>query len=315
MAAEISRRRVLQGVAWAAPAIVIASAVPAAAASTDPYVLAVLGASARRVASNSGPFQLEVQAAVAQASGDQAVSNVTMRVEFPAALIPWNSTPTLHSSSTGWTLTSQGVTGAVTAFTYSYNSALSSGVTTTLKLTATLNVYSDFAANVTFVANAGTTPPVNAPVAQATATAPAVGVPGQMMMDQVGGWSDSNHIYPQYNGPRWNGPWSPVGGEAISNLVMTLDVANTLSVPTASDVVITQAGWTLVSVTAITGATRLTFSTANPISNQSSASPQLYLRLPRNGSTGSGSIVAAASGQSLGNQVNASFAGSNTFTY
>jgi hypothetical protein len=32
--AEISRRRVLQGVAWAAPAVVVATAVPAAAAST-----------------------------------------------------------------------------------------------------------------------------------------------------------------------------------------------------------------------------------------------------------------------------------------
>ena len=134
---ELSRRRVLVGAAWAAPALVVATAVPAAAASTP-----VLGALV--LASTNGSQEattLSVSAVVTylgdgQGPADHPVSAVTATISVPATRAGAGNGST---SSSGWAFTSRTTSGANVLFTYSWNGpSLSEANPTTSLLVAVL---------------------------------------------------------------------------------------------------------------------------------------------------------------------------------
>lgn len=79
----VSRRRVMQGVAWAAPAIVVATAVPARAASGDPSTLIVDSMQAQI---QGDELRIDLPAIRNQPDGENGdtYTNVTIYVSVPA---------------------------------------------------------------------------------------------------------------------------------------------------------------------------------------------------------------------------------------
>lgn len=116
----LSRRRVLQGMAWATPAVVIASATPASAASQDlePGDIVIADAAVQQnlttltvtatTAALGNPLARQVQ---------QPVNGVTTVIPVPTSRVG-AGTPT--TDSVGWIYVSSQVVGPSTLFTYQW---------------------------------------------------------------------------------------------------------------------------------------------------------------------------------------------------
>ena len=128
----VSRRRVVQGVAWSVPAVLIATAAPAAAASLPGnLVLASVGA-------NQDTSRLQVSMTVSYMGDgaprpDYPVTGITAKITVPTARIITPASAT--TTSPGWTLLTSGASGANTVFTFGYTGSLSASGSTT-QLTA-----------------------------------------------------------------------------------------------------------------------------------------------------------------------------------
>lgn len=137
---DLSRRRVLAATAWAAPAIVIASALPAAAASVPPTPSALTLSSvtlARRLRLDLDPVGInrsfEAGAAVAVTGG--SASSIVLTLAFPAATVGANAVTV--TSGSAWQLTGSAVDGAWRVFSFSYSQSVAAGSSTsTLQIRA-----------------------------------------------------------------------------------------------------------------------------------------------------------------------------------
>lgn len=136
VATELTRRRVLIGAAWATPALLIATAVPAAAASGATAAVAL--ASLQAVMQ---PSILTVRGVVAFAGAvsptpDAPVSNVRMEISIPTSRAAAGAAT---FTGTGWSYTGRSTSGSNTIFTFTWLGAnLSHTNTTTTQLVASI---------------------------------------------------------------------------------------------------------------------------------------------------------------------------------
>ncbi|WP_062296272.1 hypothetical protein [Demequina maris] len=124
----VSRRRIVQGAAWATPAILVATAAPALAASpavTGGLVLA--GVSANQ---NETVFTVKATAAYVgdgAPHADYPVSQVKMRIAVPAARLG-TGTPTTPTA--GWTYVSTETVGTTKVVVYAWSGDVTATATT-----------------------------------------------------------------------------------------------------------------------------------------------------------------------------------------
>jgi hypothetical protein len=112
---QIDRRRVLQGVAWATPAVVIATAVPAMAVSGSPEEggAIVIVSSSAIYASGS----LTVKAQIAHTGNGAPVTGLKATISLPSWGMP-GQTPT--GVGAGWQFSSYATVGSNIVFTFTY---------------------------------------------------------------------------------------------------------------------------------------------------------------------------------------------------
>ena len=164
----ISRRRVIQGAAWSAPVVLLATAAPAAAASGDPAGLVIASTSAVH---NTASLTVNALASFSAGPGGsrQPVTGVTIAFSMPTARVGLLEPST---TSAGWRYLSTAVSGANTVFTFQWTGAdLSPSTTVTGPLVATLP--KGYANNAAFTVSAiakGTS--VGTAVSSPTATIP-----------------------------------------------------------------------------------------------------------------------------------------------
>jgi len=188
--ANINRRRVLQGAVWATPAVVIATAVPAAAASGDAASLVISSASAVH-----NTASLTVNAVVSRSAGvansKQPVGAVTISFSMPTARVGLLEPST---ASAGWKYLSTSVSGANTVFTFQWITGdLTTSNSVTGPLVATLpKGYADNAPfTVTAVANGSSASiPVVSPSVPISVAAGVVAVFGGWMVKDYFAISD-----------------------------------------------------------------------------------------------------------------------------
>lgn len=92
----VSRRRVIQGVAWAAPVVVLATAAPALAASMDPVTVSLTGSTVR----SGRAINYTINVNVAGAAGASLATGFTVTVNTlfrPGGT--WGAVPALWSRS------------------------------------------------------------------------------------------------------------------------------------------------------------------------------------------------------------------------
>ena len=173
VAGELSRRRIIQGVAWATPAVVIAAATPATAASplvpivgTFPGGLVVSGASANQTESvltvtSSAVFTTGGQAAAAP------VGSVSTVISVPTARV---GTGTASTASAGWVYQNKTTSGSNTLFTYQWVAGAVNASTPTGPLVALIPKTAGRTAFAVSVQSTGTSVsvPVTSPAVSAT---------------------------------------------------------------------------------------------------------------------------------------------------
>lgn len=130
---DVSRRRVLATAAWAAPAIVIASALPAAAASQPPtpstLALSSVGLtrSSQLILQPLGiAYYFNTTASVAVSGG--SASSLTLTVAYPSNVVAANAVSV--TSGGAWQLTGSTVSGTQRVFTFAYSQAVAAGSAT-----------------------------------------------------------------------------------------------------------------------------------------------------------------------------------------
>ena len=141
-AGAVSRRRVLQGAAWATPAVLIASAIPAAAASGAIGKIALYQTSATATATTLYARVSNTYAGDGAPSPDLAVTNVRTEISVPTSRVVLNplapaNAPTFTGA--GWAYTSAANVGANTVYTFTWQGTdLSSTFTSTTQLVAAI---------------------------------------------------------------------------------------------------------------------------------------------------------------------------------
>lgn len=227
----LSRRRVLQGMAWATPAVVIASATPASAASQDlePGAIGFAGMQVSRTASSTARA-LEVEFSVAHLVPDGAdVTDVVARVIFSAGMV---AASLLSYSGAGWTQVGTGTLGDSSRyFDFSYAATLVAGGLTSLLRVVPSVPGTGFFNGTVGVHISGTTAMSGLPLSLEQDAS--VGLNGAMLrIDHVdvnpqnyGSVPARVNINPQPI--RFNGNWSPASPPA-SSLVLVATVSDTL---------------------------------------------------------------------------------------
>ncbi|WP_028473868.1 hypothetical protein [Nocardioides alkalitolerans] len=126
-----NRRTVIGATAWSVPAIVVASAAPAAAVSASPGPVVNLGTSGTQLFTNpQGTFyDVVLRDVTITPSSAVAAGTLALVVTFqPSASYPEGSHPGLAyvGSPSGWTPSS---TAAASSYTYTYSAAIPAGST------------------------------------------------------------------------------------------------------------------------------------------------------------------------------------------
>jgi hypothetical protein len=141
---EVSRRRVLQGVAWATPAVLIATAAPAFAASGPRELGAILFVSAGG-AQSTADIGFEAYIAYVGAgepTPDYPVDNLTVTVSVPTARYDASRTPAVVGTG-DWTFSGPvSTSGANTLVTFAWNGTLTAAIVPS-KLQVVLPKHSD----------------------------------------------------------------------------------------------------------------------------------------------------------------------------
>jgi len=227
----VSRRRVVQGVAWSVPAVLIATAAPAAAAS--PAVqggLALTSSSATMNTSNIFVTTTVAYVGDGTPSPDHPVTGVTIEVTVPTARV---SGADAGVAALDWTYVGKVTSGSNTIFTFRHNGLpLESSNPVTSRVTVRLpvpNPASLAALNVSIVAR-GTSN--GAPVLPASTTVSAV-LGADLVVDNAKvTWIDwmpapdggNREAYRVEGQARWNGPYWPEG-PAITGLQLVVRMA------------------------------------------------------------------------------------------
>ena len=217
----ISRRRVLAGAAWAAPAILIATAAPAAAGSAPVAGRVLLVPSSLAASMVESVFR--VTGAIAYADGDPAspdadVTNVVMEVTFPADRV---SPGFVDVTTAGWTYVppvDPPVAGTPVTFTFAWSGALSTnGVTAPLEASIPKSVSLE-PASVTFTARGDSGAP-NLPSSDSATIPVVVGAnltlnsgPAAIRYQQAEGIDVFQYAFDGTT--RWAGPYYPIGSTA-----------------------------------------------------------------------------------------------------
>ncbi|WP_062462171.1 hypothetical protein [Demequina soli] len=227
----MTRRRAVHAAAWTAPAILVATATPAAAASGEtggtlpPGTLALAGVAA---AINANDFVLEGTVAYGGPStgtSGAAVTGVTLEFAIPTARVT-GATPAI-SQGAGWAYSGKATSGANTVFTFAWQlDGLSATNSAANPLTVAVPKTNDLsAASVTATARGTSTGsavlPATVTVASAALAAnSATFANGSAIRFQE--WYSSNPKVDAWMfdvSQAWTGPYWPVG-PAITDLVV-----------------------------------------------------------------------------------------------
>ena len=217
----ISRRRVLAGAAWAAPAILIATAAPAAAGSQPVAGRVLLDRSS--IAASMVESVFRVTGAVLYADGDPAspdldVTKVFMEITFPADRV---SPGFVQVTTPGWTYmppVEPPPAGAPVTVTFAWSGALSTnGLTGPLEATIPKSVSLE-SASVTFTARGESgEPPI--PSSDSETIPVVVGAnltlnsgPAAIRYQQAEGIAVFQYAFDGTT--RWAGPYYPIGSTA-----------------------------------------------------------------------------------------------------
>lgn len=145
MTAEVTidRRRVLQGAAWATPALLVATAVPAAAASAPALGTPVLSSIlAYQDATNLYGTALVTYLGDGIGPADHPITGVTLRIAVPIGRVP-AGTAVGTRTGTNWSTAVRTSDANFVYFTYTYSVPLSEANPTTTLLSVTLPKTSD----------------------------------------------------------------------------------------------------------------------------------------------------------------------------
>jgi len=271
---DVSRRRILQGAAWATPAIVLATSVPARAASGDPGALALTDVGANLT---TGFLTATGTVLYAGSTGSAPVDPVMVSIVVPASVVA-NDVPVVGTGF--WEYLTTSVEGSNKVFTFRYRmGAISESLPFTHQLQATIarNNGTDFTPVTVTVRANGTSLAVPVPQDSVTVTT-SVGAqiifnvtpPMQTQPNYLG----QGPAYVFYGQVRWNGPYWPVGANVTGvNVVVRIPAANSttdLFIPTLG------AGWTQVGeMELIEDYRRVQFSYALPIGSTSASTTDL----------------------------------------
>lgn len=131
----LSRRRILQNVAWSTPAIMVAAASPAYAVSGEPGRLTIsdYGGSAL----HQGTRRVFAAARVACGSQDSVITGVLLGLGFNETTVPSQTPVLMPESSSSWVFASETVSSGIRYFTYAWTGAALSGSNT---LTGALSI-------------------------------------------------------------------------------------------------------------------------------------------------------------------------------
>ncbi|MGC4175667.1 hypothetical protein [Demequina sp.] len=226
--ADISRRRVVQGAVWATPAVLVATALPAAAAS--PPVLGGVVITGASAAMNTANFFVTATLAYAgdgPPHADHPVGTVRFTVTLPTSRVV-AGTPGV--TALGWSYVGSAPQGANTVYTFAWNgqdlsSAQPATQQVTVKIPATASIDPiNIPLNATGISNGLSVP--------ATSVVVSAGVGADLVVDNASigfitwmpkpGGGQQNGYRMQGQG-RWAGPYYPVGG-SISNLLLVIRI-------------------------------------------------------------------------------------------
>lgn len=279
---EVSRRRVIQGAAWSAPAILIATAVPAAAASTDPGLIALTGVNANIVTS-----WLTVNASIAWA-GDPTnaeVNPVVASVVVPTSIVA-STTPTVGTGY--WAYLDTSVEGANTVFRFQYlGGAVTSAMSPTQPLQTQISRVGDFTAFDVTVRGDGTS--LGNAVPQVTQTVTTT-IGAEIVFNVVpptqaqSNFMGNGPAYVFYGQTRWNGPYFPTGADVTNlSLVARVPVENSTGVLVIGDL---GTGWALADgPVEVGGFWRVQFNHTGTIGSSNTTSGSLQFGLMAVGAT------------------------------
>lgn len=277
----INRRRVLQGAAWAAPVIVLATSAPAAAASPAvPGYVVLTG-----VTANLTTDKLTVNAKVGYggdggAAPDLPVSDLIVTIVVPSSAIV-AGTPT--SGSVFWTYLDSAVEGSNRAFRFAWAGG---NLTATNSPTVNMPVQWVRSASdpnpVTVVVRANGTSN-SLPVPEVTQTVTTVWGASLVFnvtppMQAQTNYQGLGPAYVFYGQPRWNGPWYPAG-QPVSGLtvVATVPEANSTGQLVAGNIGV---GWTLADgPTVVDGHWRVVYTNPVVLSSAASSPSELQFAL------------------------------------
>jgi len=267
--AQINRRRIVQGALWVTPAIVIAAAAPAAAASPPIQGrVALTGASAAMNTANFFATATVNYVGDGPPHADHPVSGVTLTVSIPTSRVV-AGTPGV--TSLNWSYVGSLTSGGNTLYTFAWNglplgstNPMTNQVTVKIPATASLDPV-----NIVFTAN-GTSN--GSPVTPATQTV-AVGMGADLVVDNAvtdfinwmpnpsGGQQNG---YRMQGAGRWAGPYWPVGATITDlRLVIRIPAANTDGTYQA---LLLGAGWSLDQAPALSnGVWQASWKFATPI--------------------------------------------------
>lgn len=227
-ASGLSRRHILQGVAWATPAVVIATAAPAAAVSAvvQQAVVGALSVVSPTAAYASSHLTVGAQVAYSGAQNGAPVTGLTVTMTFSGSVLSGGQTPTAIPN--GWTFlgwTSAPNSGTY-VFTFRYDGgALSVAQPAAAPLSAKFANWQTWGGAVA-IAAAGTS--LNVPVTASASAMPAQ--PGVLVWNSMTPGVTATYPPPNYTKVvqtftynvvvRHNGPQNP-NGAAATGLVVT----------------------------------------------------------------------------------------------
>ncbi|WP_062292721.1 hypothetical protein [Demequina phytophila] len=226
----LSRRRVIQGIAWTTPAILVATASPPAAASTGEEELpaSTLALAGVKAAINANDFVVEgtvVYGGSTTSGAGAPVSGVTLEFSLPTARVT-GAAPTIASGA-GWGYSGKAADGSNTVFTFAWQLAgVSSSSPSTNALTVTVPKTSDLSAASVSATGRGSS--AGSTVLPATTTVQSAALAANSASFANGSairfqeWYDNKPKVDAWMfdvSQAWTGPYWPVG-PAITDLVV-----------------------------------------------------------------------------------------------
>lgn len=327
----VSRRRILQGAAWATPAILIATASPAmgAVSTLAAGLISPFNVSGTRVFDATSRSIVLDATLTNSTSGANEVTDVTLRFEFDSALVDPSAVPAIVSG-TGWSYVGTGTTsGGQVYYEFSFASDVPSGGTTSpLQVSLDLAGAGDYATTVGVTATGNTLDASNGVIQVSGSTTisllqGSILVNGTFIAELTGNGGKPMHVEMPavvYNGPYADGNGSQ-GGLGTDTIRATFTMANTLVIVSTTspypEITGLGAGWTVESVTLVGSDYVVVFASAGNIPVGGATQPLVFditRATPPGGSAAYGDISVAVTGQSDNKTVAATYTSNNKVT-